>query len=163
VEEIILSSTDSSKDEEEEGPAPMVSESTGSRKVYHIDSRTVVTPPPFEMDGKTNLKDFLGTYEKYFNKQFNGDSYDKSHMLSTFLSGDLLRVHQIKGGRKTPYEDIKFHLLEYFKKKRRGGKHFWKSELPKATLDQDESYEIYGMRLAELAKLAYPEDTKECA
>jgi hypothetical protein len=167
VEEIIISSTDSSSDEAYDAHnahTPFIyQEATKIQHLHHIDRRSVVTPPPFEMDGKTHLKDFLITYEKYFHKQFNGDSFDKSHMLSTFLSGDLLSVFHIKGGRKTPYEEVKCHLLEYYKKKKIGGKNFWKKELAKTTLGDGETYEIYGMRLAELAKLAYPEDQKECA
>jgi hypothetical protein len=163
VEEIIISSTDSSSEEAEDACTTSVYHSGSKRQSPPVDSRSVVSPPAFEMDGKTHLKDFLVTYERYFHKQFNGDLYDKSHMLSTFLSGDLLRVHEIKGGRKTPYDEMKCHLLEYYKKKKLGGKSFWRKELMKATPDQKDNYEIYGMRLTELAKLAYPEDKKECA
>jgi hypothetical protein len=115
------------------------------------------------MDGKMTLKEYLVIFEKYFTNKFRGDARDKSQMLAKFITGDLLRVYEIRGGSKMDYEDIKEQLLQYYRKKRIGGKSYWRKELAKATPEAGEGYDIFGMRLSELAQLAYPENKKECA
>ena len=57
------------------------------------------------------------------------------------------------------YNDMKTQLLDYYKKQKVGSKSYWKKQLSEALT---EGY-IYGLRLVELAELAYPLDKKECA
>ena len=74
----------------------------------------------FEVDGKNSLRSFLLTFEKYFENQFRGDSHDKTQTLASFLSGDLLKVYKVRGGRKLKYSKMKEELLEYYKKQNIG-------------------------------------------
>jgi hypothetical protein len=127
------------------------------------DGRSVVTPPVFEMDGRMSLKDYLHSFERYFDNKFRGNEVDKANELGKFLSGDLLRVYEVKGGKRQKYHILKEHLLAYYKKKKIGGKSYWKSKLFNASPDLDEPFDIYGMRLTELAQRAYPNSKKECA
>lgn len=164
VEEVVLSSDSSLSDSEaSSSDADERIEVRRSRRSDYRDSRSVVTPAPFEMDGRVHLSEFLLTYEDYFSKAFKGNAYDKTHLLSTFISGDLLHVFEIKGGRRIPYKAMKDHLLKYYKKQKIGGRNFWQKQLHSAEIKEGESLEIYGMRLTEVAKQAYPDSSKECA
>jgi hypothetical protein len=175
IEEVIISSSDISSDESGDSdciryPRPSPDDAAGMLPQVNYplhglvaDTRSVVTPPVFQMDGKMTLKEYLVIFEKYFSNKFRGDSRDKSQMLAKFITGDLLRVYEIRGGSKMDYEDIKEQLLQYYRKKRIGGKSYWRKELAKATPEVGEGYDIFGMRLSELAQLAYPENKKECA
>jgi hypothetical protein len=58
---------------------------------------------------------------------------------------------------------MKCQLLDYHRSHRVGGKCYWRQELAKASPTFDESWDIFGLRLVELAELAYPNDKKECA
>lgn len=69
----------------------------------------------------------------------------------------------MKGGRKLKYEEMKKALLHYYRKKKIGGKAYWKKKLDSATPLVGEDYEIFGMRLTEMAELSYPGHKKECA
>ena len=75
-----------------------VSSRKGSRR--RKSHREIVTPPVFEMDGKTGLQDYLISFEKYFEKKFDGDEYDQTQELGKFLKGELLQVYSVQGGRK---------------------------------------------------------------
>ena len=50
-----------------------------------------------------------------------------------------------------------------FKKQKIGGKTYWRRELGNATLGDGEGLDIYGMRLVEIAELAYPDSKSEAA
>lgn len=115
------------------------------------------------MDGKQSLKEYLSIYETYFDRKFTGDSRDKTQMLAKFLSGDLLRVFDIRGGRRLKFPAMKEQLLQYYRGLKIGGKSYWQQELASASPEPDESLDIFGMRLAEIAEMAYPSDKKECA
>jgi hypothetical protein len=58
---------------------------------------------------------------------------------------------------------MKTELLNYSKKQKVKGKKHWRRELREATPEVGEKWDIYGMRLIEIAELAYPDDKKECA
>lgn len=184
VEEITISSSDSSAGDSEEDQSPESDfsedgnsssgssdgQSRGRRRrrrlrssKTHVDAREAVTPPVFEMNGRVSLKTYLMTFECYFMKKYKGTAYDQTQTLSKFLTGDLLKVFEAKGGRKLKYSSMKRELLEYYKKKKVGGKSYWKNELKIAKPLLDEGCDLYGMRLTELAQLAYPGNKKECA
>ena len=76
----------------------------------------MITPPIFEMDGKTYLKDFLVIYEQYLMRKYNGSEHDRTQQLSPFLQGELLEVFNVRGGRKMKYKDMKDYLLGYYEK-----------------------------------------------
>ena len=127
------------------------------------DSREVVTPPAFEMDGKMSLGEYLSTYELFFNGKYRGNSYDKCQKLESFLKGDLLKVYQVCGGRRLRYREMKQKLLDFYRKQKIGGKAYWRREFGCAVPDPYESLDIFGMRLLELAELAFPKSKTECA
>ena len=79
----------------------------------------------------------------------------QTQLLSGFLKDELLRVYEARGGRKVKYPKMREQLLKYFNKQKIGGKTYWRRELGNATLG-DEGLDIYGMRLVEIAELAYP-------
>lgn len=181
IEEIILSSSDDSDSSTEgsghDDQSSTDCESSNSsssdttrrsrrrrrRNKCSRDKREAVMPPVFKMSGKTSLKSFLACYESYFSKKYNGDQYDKTQMLAQFLSDDLLEIFEVRGGRNLKYKDMKNELLNYYRKEKIGGKSYWRSKLDEATPDGCENLRIYGMKLLELAELAYPNDKKESA
>ena len=179
VEEILVSSsglsssdgstssgTDENESSSESDSAPSLNLQYRKHKKYNLknsDSRSVVTPPIFKMDGKMSLKEYLSIFESYFKNKFKGNSYDQTQMLAKFLSDDLLKVYEVRGGRKLKYNKMKEELLTYYKKLKIGGISYWRKQLKEATLKDDEGYDIFGMRIAELANLAYPKDKKESA
>ena len=177
VEEIVISSSDisSSSDERSDSSSQECSSSSGDsrsrrrtrRHQYsrrrRDDSRTVVTPPIYEMDGKTTLKDYLASFDIYFKNKFKGNDYDKSQMLGKFLTGELLKVFEARGGRKLKYPKMKEELLTYYRKLKVGSKSYWKKQLESMAPNAEEPLDIFGMRLAEVAELAYPKDKKDCA
>ena len=55
------------------------------------------------------------------------------------------------------------HLLAFYRKLKIGSKTYWRKQLQKATPNEGEWLDIYGMRLIELAELAFPSDKRECA
>lgn len=127
------------------------------------DSREVVKPPVFEMNGKTDLRDSLKRFELYFAKQFYGDTYDQTQKLADHISGELLTVYNARGGRKLKYNEMKKELLDYYKKQKVGSKKYWRKQFYEARPEANENYDIYGMRLVELAGHAFPTDKKESA
>ena len=127
------------------------------------DSRSVVTPPKFELDGRSSLSDYLCSYEEYFRNKYRGSDFDKTQMLGQFLTGELLQVFEAKGGRKLKYDRMKEELLSHFKKLKIGKKSFWRKQLETLKPNEDEKWDIFGMRLAKIAELAYPKDKRECA
>lgn len=168
IEEIIISSTDSSDSSSSESSSSADSEESEveEKKSHHRrsrDRREVVTPPPFRMDGKITLREHLDTYESYFDNKFKGNSYDKTQQLSEFLDDELLALYKVRGGRNLKYEDMKTHLLDYYKKQKIGGKKYWRRKFEEATVESDEQWDLYGLRLMEMAELAFPSDKKECA
>lgn len=128
-----------------------------------FSQREVVTPPSFELDGKMHLKEFLKIYENYFDKKYDGNSYDKTQELGKFLNHTLLEVYKIRGGRKLPYETMKHELLSWYKQEKIGGKSYWKKEFEKCVPGVGESLDLYGMKLLELAQLAFPDCSTTCA
>ena len=171
IEEIILSSDSSSDDSEEEDDSSeedSSSESSPDRsfsksKKRASDSRKAVAPPPFELNGKVHLKDYLRSFEEYFENAFIGNSHDKCLMLSSFLTGDLLKVYNAKGGHKLKFRKMQSELLSYYHKLKIGGKSYWRKQLDTVSPEEGENLEIFGMRLSEIAQSAYPNDEKTCA
>ena len=172
VEEVTISSSEASteSDQEDSSTEGSSDDDITMPTRYHYpkrsscsDKREVITPPPFKMDGKMSLKDYLSTFESFFTSKFKGSSYDQTQKLAEFIGGDLLTVFNARGGRKLKYNDMKTQLLDYYRKQKVGSKSYWKKQLSEATPDLTEGYDIYGLRLVELAELAYPLDKKECA
>ena len=132
VEKIILSSTDSRDSQRDsctdssKGINRRISNgrTRRRRRWSSSDSRSVVTPPMFEMDGTVSLRDYLRTFEIYFGNKFKGDSYDKMQMLSKFLSGDLMKVYNIRGGRRLRYTNMTEELSTYHRKQKIGGRSY---------------------------------------
>ena len=137
------------------------SEGRASCHHYRRDKRDVVTPPVFELDGKMELKAYLDIYESYFEAKFNGSEYDKTQELERFLKDQLLTVYKIRGGRKLKYGQMKKELLGWFKKQKIRGKSFWQDKLAEARPEENETLDMYGLRLVELAHLAYPKSATE--
>jgi hypothetical protein len=176
IEEIVLSSSDatsnsscaqamgdSSSDYSSDSEGPSLPYNLHRRWKHLTDRREVVVPPKFNMFDKQHLKDYLTAFESYFEKKFKGSTYDKTQKLAEFLEGDLLTVYHVRGGRKLKYEEMKKELIAYYKKQRLRGKRYWRGKLAEATPELGEGYDIFGMRLVELASLAFPKDKKESA
>ena len=112
IKEIIISlaeplSVSSDGDDESHSSAELTEEVRSRSSIYrkrrrrsHSDTRSVVTPRSYTMNGKVSLKEFLATSENYFNVKFKEDSHDKNQMLLKFLTGDLLKIYEVWGGRK---------------------------------------------------------------
>ena len=101
-------------------------------------------------------------YEHYFAWKFSGLQYDQTQQLEQFVQWDLLDVFQARGGRNLKYK-MKEHLLEFYKKLKIGSKAYFRKQMQDIAINEGESLDIYGMRLVELAELAFPNDKKECA
>ena len=168
IEEIVLSS-DSSIDYNPSSSSSTDDSSSDERVAIprrhkkRVDKREIVTPPIFQMDGKLHLKSFLSTYESFFKSKFIGDSRDKCQQLEQFLTGDLLNVYKICGGRRLKYDQMKERLLAHYKKQKIGGRAYWRKRFEEAAPKPDETLDLFGMRLMELAELAFPKSPKEAA
>jgi len=141
---------------------------SGYRKTRSAVSRSfrmkeVVTPPVFEMDGKTSLNEFLDHFERYFYATFQGNGNDMTQKLSEFLTGDMKKVFEVKGGRRLKYSEMRDVLLKFYRGRKIGGRSHWKEQLNDIKMNSDESYEIFGMRLSDLVQRAFPKDSKEAA
>ena len=172
IEEIVLSgsSTESISDSSEsrltsssDNSSESVSKRQRRNRRKRSDRRSVVTPPVYQTDGKQSLEDYLYTFEQYFKNKYQGNAYDQTQMLSKFLSGELLKVYEIRGGRRLKYSKMKAELLQYYKQQKIGSKTYWRKKLTSATKQDDETYDLFGMRMIEMASLAYPKDKKESA
>jgi len=176
VEEIVISSSgsedsldqsistnDSSTDSYSSSDSNMRSRRSTRRSRRSRRSRDIVTPPVFEMDGTVSLKDFLANFEAYFTKKYDGNTYDKTQKLSEFLTGDLQKVFNAKGGRKLKYGRMKEELVRYYSEHKVGKRSHWRRLLAQAEPEPGENYEIYGMRLTDLSERAFPRDKKEAA
>lgn len=58
---------------------------------------------------------------------------------------------------------MKEELLTYYKLQKIGGKSYWRNQLEEATPADNVGLDIYGVKLLELAELAYPDNKKESA
>ena len=125
------------------------------------DTRGVVTPPKFTLEGQQSLKDYLKSYETYFSRKFKGDDYDKSQELSRFLEGDLLGVYHALGGRMVKYPELKQKLLRHYKKLKLNDLGELREQLNNAKVLPNESVEVFSLRLTNIAARAYPRDKKE--
>ena len=130
------------------------------QRSHRVDARAIVTPPPFDMKGHESLRDYFVIFERYFSKKFNGDDYERSIVLAKFLTGDLLKVYYAKGGHRMRYQELKRILLKYYKKNKVAGRTHFREEFLNASPEPDEAYDIYGIRLADLAERAFPDDPK---
>jgi hypothetical protein len=128
-QEIVMSLSDETEGE----GSPMPSVALRHSRL-NSDQRKLVTPPKFNRKDGVNLKDFLATFETYFQRKFYGNSYDQTQKLAEFLEGDLLNVYQVRGGHKLKYKAMKQALLNYYKTHKVGGKHYWRRELRKQHL-----------------------------
>ena len=172
VEEITLISSSedesSSMSSSDESGSASATDGSDRKKKYGFrkgkaDKREVVVPPPFILDGRTKLKDYLVMYENYFNSKFRGNSYDMCQHLENFLQGELLEVYRVYGGRLVKYREMKGKLLSFYRTLKVGGKSYWKSQLLSSTLNSGEALDLYGMRILGIAELAFPQSKKECA
>lgn len=139
------------------------SSNTSPQRHRRKDTREVVTPPPFDINGSITPKEFFESFESFFKKKFKGNVYDQTQKLSEFFSGELLAVFNAKGGRRLKYPEMKAEIIDYCKKLKVGGKSYWRKKFSKAEPETSEAWNIFGMRLIELAERAYPNDKKECA
>ena len=114
------------------------------------------------MDGKTELQDYLISFEKYFEKKFDGDEYDQSQKLGKFLKGELLQVYSVQGGSKLQYSQMKKPLLKWYCKQKIGGRTFWQKELEGARIEEEEPLDLYGVWLMSMAELVYSDLKIEC-
>lgn len=168
VEEITISSSESSDARTETAESgsdnddvPSVRSSRSRTKRY--DRREVIKPPKFKMDGKLHLRDYLPTFEEYFDNKFKGSVYDKTQCLSEFIDDRLLTFYNIRGGRALPYDEMKKQLLSYYKKQKVGGRQFWREKMKEMSPEPNEGYDVFGLKLIEVTNLAYPSDPKESA
>ena len=130
------------------------------RKSYY--PREIVPPEPFNMEGKVSLRKFFETYERYFERKYDGNQRDCTRELSRFISGELKEAYDALGGSQQKYRDMKEMLLQWYKTQRVGRSHRWKAELQQAEMKDRESLKLYCMRLEELAQRAYSNDEREC-
>jgi len=172
IEEIVISDSSSSADSEYQSDVSISSVCTSGSSIdlresrpqkKYFDRRERVKPKLFEMDGKSDLSDFLRTFDAYFSSNFHGNSRDKTQVLEQFLKGDLLKVYHARGGCKQKYKDMKMELLGYYHDKKIGSRSYWRVQLGKTSPEVEETFDLYGMRLVSIAKLAYPKDKSECA
>ena len=177
IEEIILSSSDppsSSDSNTETSNSSRSSSNSRDRRRrrrnkkkasgrYYTKEKDVVTPPVYEINSKTPLKEFMDIFEAYFKNKYCGNEYDKSQLLGQFLKDELLQVYDARGGRRMKFGLMKEELLSYYKKLKVGRRSHWRKQLAEMVPEMDEPYDIFGMKLAEIAQLAYPDDKREGA
>jgi hypothetical protein len=167
IEEIVISSSSGESQSEASDDESSDKESTsdsGRRSRYRKYTRKeVVTPPIFKVNGKMPLADFFPAFEKYFHKKFDGGEYDQSQELGSFLEGKLLEVYEAQGGRLLKYTKLKNQLLTWYKKQKIGTGTYWRQQMKIMKPEIGESLDIYGMRLIEISKMAYPKSKTECA
>lgn len=168
VEEIVISSSGSSSQSQSSSQADGTSDddkgaTSKPRHRRRVDRREIITPPIFRVSAGISLKDSLETFEEYFNNKYKGNTYDKSQKLQDFLEDELLTVYLARGGRSVKFEHMKKYLLAHYKKQKIGTKSYWRKKLEELEPKDDESLDIYGMRLLEVARLAFPSSNKECA
>ena len=94
-------------------------------------------------------------YEKYFDKKYGGDNYEKNQVLASFLKDELLQIYEIKGGLRVKYGKMRKYLLAYYQEKKIGTRKYWKAQLEDMAPEVDEGYDMFGLRLLGVAKRAY--------
>ena len=129
----------------------------GSRKSY---VREVVVPPVFETDGPVSLSKYLEGYERYFQAKYWGGQRECSQELGRFLTGDAKEAYDILGGPHVKYRDIKPKLLDWFKSQRVGRKEQHRQTFEQVIMHSAESLKLYCMRVEELVRRAFPNDSK---
>jgi hypothetical protein len=156
LEEIVIDSSDGSDDDESNF-------SFGSQPSDSAMRYRVVTPPRFELEGSQTLRKYLESFERYFQRKYNGTQLECSIELAKFLDGETLAAYKSCGGTEKRYAIVKERLLEWFKTRHVHGAKRWRNELRMMRMDQGESFKMFGMRVMETAQKAYTHDTKECA
>ena len=107
------------------------------------------------MGGKEILAAYLHVNEDYFNRQFERSDREMTQELANIIEGKLVEGYKIKGKRKLKYSQMKEELLNWYRKQRIVGKASWRKEFEKTAPGREEAYDMYGLRLIKLAKLAF--------
>ena len=160
IEEIVIS--DSSDNNSSSSSSVLSSGSSSSpqshrrsRRRTKVIKKSIVTPPNFEVNGKMSLGEFLDDYESFFDRKYSGNKYEKTQVLESFLTGELLQIYKIRGGRRLKFKEMKQHLLTYYKDKRIGTRKYWRKQLEAMAPEPTEPFDMFGLRLLETAKLGY--------
>jgi hypothetical protein len=154
VEEIVIDSSDSLEDE---GDLSFVRQSNATR-LYKV-----VTPPIFRSSGSQALKQYFQTYERYFQIKYSGSQKECSMDLSKFLDGEALKAYHYFNGAEKRYPILKELLLDWYRSHQVQGSKRWRSELKKMRMTEGDSFKLFGMKIVEVAKKAYPRNERECA
>jgi hypothetical protein len=168
IEEIVILSSEEETSSSSEQTVSCSSDSSSAfRKIRRRrgsrQKKEVVIPPIFNMNGKSSLSSFFKAFEQYFNQKYSGTEYDQSQLLGNFLQGKLLEVYTIKGGRRLKYKTMKQDLQTWYTKQKVGSRSYWRSQFETACIGDSEAIDIFGLRLTELAELAYPSSKSEGA
>ena len=123
--------------------------------------REVVKPIVFDSQSCKSLKNFLKCYEKYFSAAFKGSEKDMSRQLKQFLTGEIALAYEALNGDAIKYSKLKPLLLDWYRQSKVSMTVKWKQEFKNAKMHEDESFKIFGLRLEQLARKAYPDSEKE--
>ena len=136
-----------------------------TKRRYKYVTKDVVSPEVFDGNGRTSMKEFFKEFNAYYDIKFE-DKHDKTgklrcRKLAEFLEGDALRAYDNYGGKYVYFDEMQEELLSWYKSTKVGSSYQRKAEFTQASMDSDETYKLYCMRLEELAYRAFPHRKSE--
>ena len=157
-----ISLSDSSSYRDETSSESSVESRNSKRRRRKHSQKEIVKPLAFEINGPTSLRSFFSNYERYFSSKFDGTSRDCTQELKQFLPYEMEQYYNALGGRRLKYRHMKEELAKWYKARKRGGTRFWKEQLKETEIMPGEELRLYGMRLLEKGRKAYPNSDREC-
>ena len=76
--------------------------------------REIVAPQIYDMSSPTSFKEFLKSFEKYFQNKFHGSDKERSRQLGKFLRGRVKDAYNAMGGDAVKYRELKPMLLKWY-------------------------------------------------
>ena len=113
-------------------------------------------PGMFEMGGATSMAEHLRRFEDYFLKTYP-ESYDTmAEHLPMYLPQPAREYYQVLKQSYTDYEDLKYHLLRWYKEQSDYDKMMGAREFNRLHMERGETVSAFAIRLVGKAQRCFP-------
>lgn len=130
-------------------------------KNMFMQRKEVVKPNVFVMNSWQTLRQFLQSYERYFDAKFEGNSRDRTRALSEFLPSSMLEYYSALGGHKLKYPDMKKELISWYNRQEKLDARHWRVKFTEEKMKNNEPLKVFALRLQETSNKAFPRSDRE--
>lgn len=118
--------------------------------------------PPLVFNAKSghSFKNFLSTFERFFDCKYTGDDRDRARKLEHYLGSDMKRWYEAIGGHNRRYKEVKRELLEMYETERVSRKEETFKQFQSMQMLSTDSMRMYAVRLEHVARKAFPDEAE---